>query len=189
MKEEPVDILDEQGNETGQVLLKSEAHAKSLWHPVVHLWIYNSKAESLMQKRSPQKQVWPNLWDVAVAGHMAAGQSPEDALVREAQEELGLKVDLQRVKFIDKIKFEYPMEAGWINKIFIWLYGLQTDLDITQLTLEKEEVAEVKWIPLDELEKMLSDAEDSKNFSPDVRDYFNKVIPKIRLADQGEANG
>lgn len=180
MKEEPVDVLDEQGNKTGQVLLKSEAHKKGLWHPVAHLWIYNSEGKVLMQKRAPEKLVWPNLWDVAVAGHIAAGDSAESTVIREALEELGIKVGHNQIKFIGNTNFEYEMPGGWMNRIFIWPYITEIDLDIAGLTLEKEEVSEVKWIALDKLEEMFSSPSKAMNFSPDLGKYFKTALTEIR---------
>jgi isopentenyl-diphosphate delta-isomerase len=179
MKDELVDILDEQGNLINQTMMKSEAHAKSLWHPVVHLWIYNDEGKVLMQKRSHHKLVWPNVWDVAVAGHVAAGQTQKAAVIQEAGEELGLKVTADELNFIDLVKFEGQMD-GWINRVFIWVYILQRDVDISQLTLEEEEVAEVKWMELDELETMLEDPGEMENFSPDISTYGEKVFGEIR---------
>jgi isopentenyl-diphosphate delta-isomerase len=67
VKDEPVDVLDKQGRKTGQILMKSKVHAQSCWHAVAHLWIYNSNDEFLLQKRAPDKQVWPNVWDVTMS--------------------------------------------------------------------------------------------------------------------------
>lgn len=180
MKEEPVDILDEQGNKTGKVLLKSEAHALGLWHPIAHLWIYSSRGQVLMQKRSSQKKVWPNLWDVAVGGHAAAGESFKDTAVKEAGEELGIKVDPKDLKLICQTKNEKKMPEGWINRIIIWAYIIKLDLDISGLTLEEEEVSDAKWVELDELEKALNNPNEVKNFSPDIEDDAKAAIVEIR---------
>ena len=44
------DVLDEQGNKTGKTENKKIIHEKGLWHSAVHIWIYNSKGEILLQK-------------------------------------------------------------------------------------------------------------------------------------------
>ena len=186
MKDEPVDIFNERGDKTGQVLTKSEAHDKGLWHPIVHLWIYNSKGEVLMQKRAPQKKVWPNLWDVAVGGHLAAGEAPEDAAIKEAGEELGIKVERQQLQFIDQSKYEHEMEGNWMNRIFIWSYLTKMDIDISKLTLEKEEVSEAKWIEVEELEKILNNSDEARNFSPDIKHDSQIAITEIRKALKNE---
>lgn len=132
-----------------------------------------------MQKRALQKKVWPNLWDVAVGGHLAAGKSPENAAIKEAGEELGIKVGRQQLQFIDQSKYEHEMKGDWINRIFIWSYLTKMDIDISQLSLEKEEVSEAKWVRLDELENALNDPNEFRNFSPDIKHDSRAAINEI----------
>jgi isopentenyldiphosphate isomerase len=175
MRDEPVDIYDEQGNKTGEVLMKSEAHAKSLWHPVIHLWIYNSKKQILVQKRTPIRKVWPNLWDLSVGGHIASGDTPQYTVVKEAREELGLKVEQEQLKFLGRFKFEGQMPDNWINKIHSWSYSIKLEVDLSKLILEKDEVAEVKWLSLEEIQQDLNDPLKSKIYMPDMIQESKKI--------------
>ncbi|MEX0314176.1 MAG: hydrolase, partial [Allomuricauda sp.] len=70
--DELVDILDDNGNPTGRTCLKSEAHRKGLFHPTIHVWFYTSEGQILFQKRADNKDTFPSLWDVSVAGHIGA---------------------------------------------------------------------------------------------------------------------
>jgi isopentenyl-diphosphate Delta-isomerase len=178
VKEEPVDILDELGHKTGQTMLKSKAHHESQWHAVAHLWIYNSKAEVLLQKRAPNKIVWPNVWDVAVAGHITAGDDPEPTIIREAKEEIGLKIDPRDVHFYDLSKFDDEMPQGWSNRVYIHSYLTKNDIEISDLTLEEEETSDVRWVKIDKLEKELD--EKPYLFSPAGRKFFRIAIKEIR---------
>jgi len=179
VKDEPVDILDRQGRKTGQVMMKSEAHAKSMWHPVAHLWIYNSKGEILLQKRAPNKIVWPNKWDVAVAGHITAGDDPKNTVVREAMEELSIKVNPGRVTLFDRSKFEDDMPGGWINRVLIYSYICEMELELDKLILEAEETSEVRWANYEELEKELQNPETENNFSPPAKIFFKAAIKEV----------
>ncbi len=78
----------------GEVIGKSsrgECHNGSkLLHPVVHLHVFNRDGDLYLQKRPEWKDIQPGRWDTAVGGHVDYGEKVEDALLREAREELGL---------------------------------------------------------------------------------------------------
>ena len=83
-------LVDEQGQVIGSAT-RGECHNGSkLLHPVVHLHVFNSKGELYLQKRPEWKDIQPGKWDTAVGGHIDYGETPEDALVREVCEELGI---------------------------------------------------------------------------------------------------
>ena len=89
-QEERFPIVDEDGHVVG-VATRGECHSGSkLLHPVVHLHVFNSRGEVYLQKRPEWKDIQPGKWDTAVGGHMDYGETPEDALIREVREELGI---------------------------------------------------------------------------------------------------
>ncbi len=89
--EEMFPIVDENSNITGAAT-RGECHSGAkLLHPVVHLHVFNSKGELYLQKRPEWKDIQPGKWDTAVGGHIDLGECVDDALKREAQEELGIK--------------------------------------------------------------------------------------------------
>ena len=77
--------------------LRSEVHVNNLLHRAVHLWIFNSRGELFLQKRSPWKINHPDLWCSSAAGHVDTGETYEEAGHREMQEEIG--ADCPLVKF------------------------------------------------------------------------------------------
>ena len=72
---------------------RGECHSGSkLLHPVIHLHLFNTKGEIYLQKRPDWKDIQPGKWDTAVGGHIDLGESVEQALVREVNEELGISL-------------------------------------------------------------------------------------------------
>lgn len=74
MKKELLDVLDENGIKTGEVLPRDVVHKQGLWHRIIVVAIVNEKNEILMQQRSDDKDKNPGMWDISVTGHISAGQ-------------------------------------------------------------------------------------------------------------------
>ncbi|MCD6476537.1 MAG: NUDIX domain-containing protein [Candidatus Aenigmarchaeota archaeon] len=178
---ELLNVLDEQGNKTGIQKNKKEIHEQGLWHSAVHIWIYNSKGEILLQKRAEDKDYWPGMWDISTAGHISAGETPEQTAIRELEEELGIKVDLSKLKFIGIRKFEkHVNEINYHNKEFDYIYLFRFDEDASKLKFKDKEVEKVKFVSIEQLEKDLKDPELSKKYVPHGQYYFDifEVIEK-----------
>ncbi len=88
--EELFPIVDEEGKVIGSAS-RAECHGGSrLLHPVVHLHVFNTQGELYLQRRPLWKDIQPGKWDTAVGGHVDFAERIEDALRREASEELGI---------------------------------------------------------------------------------------------------
>lgn len=87
--DEMVDVLTETGKFTDNVEMKQLCHKKGLWHKAVAVFIINSKKQVLLQKRSKNKKMWPDMWDISAGGHVLAGEFGFQAIIREIKEELG----------------------------------------------------------------------------------------------------
>ena len=72
---------------------RGDEFAKDAHTCVVHVCVFNTKGEMLIQQRQPFKTTWPGLWDLSIGGHIEAGETSEDSAERELFEELGIKRD------------------------------------------------------------------------------------------------
>ena len=116
------------------------------YHIVVHVWIMNDKGQFLIQKRQPWKKGWANMWDCSAAGSAILGDSSEQAAVREAQEELGIDLDIDNGERLFTVKFSCGFDDIWL---------VRQNIKIEDLSLQEEEVAEAKWASKDEIKEMI----------------------------------
>jgi len=157
---EYVDILNENGIMTGEVKLKKEAHEKGLWHKAVHIFIINKVGKLLIQKRSSNKDFYPDVWDVSAAGHISAGENSLISGIRETEEEIGLNITEEEMRFIFSIREQHEFR-GIKNNEFLDVYWVQKDFDFNTLVMQKEEVGDIKLIDIDEFEMMVNNRDES----------------------------
>src|SRR3954469_2867720 len=92
--DELFDLYTSEGEPLGRTKARALVHRDGDWHRSVHVWVVLQSAAGpcvLFQRRSTAKDTWPGVLDVAVAGHLRAGETVDDAL-REAEEEIGLSL-------------------------------------------------------------------------------------------------
>ena len=173
--DEMIDVLDEYtGEKTGEVISKNEAHSKGIWHGSIHVLIVNNdKSKTLLQKRCAEKKLYPNTWDVAVGGHISAGEADITSAKRELEEELGLNPEELKIEKVDRIT-EKLVNNGVISNEYVSIFIVYANIDINSITLQVEEVSEDKWCTKEELNKIIED----KVIIPHVREYeiLNEIL-------------
>jgi isopentenyldiphosphate isomerase len=158
--EELFPVVDEDGNQIS-LAPRSVCHdgKSKLLHPVVHLHLFNEKGELYLQKRALTKDLLPGYWDTSVGGHLSPGENAEDALRREAQEELG----------ITRIGFRF-------NRRYIWESERERELvySFTGSTSEtpvpdRHEIEEGRYWSIGEIKSNLRKGVFTPNFEHEFR--------------------
>jgi isopentenyl-diphosphate delta-isomerase len=178
--DELIDILDKKGIYTGSSCLKSEAHRKGLWHPCVQIWLYSKTGDVLIQKRSPETEAFPNLWDVSVAGHIGAGENPLVAAQREVSEEVGLTLQLYELKFIGNYSTDIKHSVDLIDREFHYVYIAELIPNVNELVLQSNEVSEIKLITIENLKREISKEKSATDYVPYPQGYFNMIFKEIQ---------
>jgi isopentenyldiphosphate isomerase len=157
---ERFDVYDERGNWIGTAQ-RGEVHAQGLWHHTIHCWLVRQTGENnaqiLFQKRSKNKDTNPGCFDITAAGHLAAGETPQDA-VREIEEELGIQVTFDQLTEYGIIREEASgvnRGKAYIDAEISHVFGLVTTQDLQQFKLQEEEVSGLYEADADELIALL----------------------------------
>ena len=148
--EEYFDVLNEFGEFTGKIATREECHERGLWHRAIYGFVFNHEGDVLLQKRSANKKLWPNLWDITAGGHVLAGEFGTQALIREIKEELGIDVVEDEVKYLVG-STSVNIKGNIINKHFNECYIVMKDIDISKIKLQEEEVSDIRWFTKEEI--------------------------------------
>lgn len=142
------DLYTKDRIKTGETMVRGDKQPEGTYRIVVHLCLFNSKGEMLIQQRQPFKKGWSNMWDITVGGSAVSGDESWQAIQRETKEELGLHLD-----FSDKrpsITVSFP--GGFDD-----MYVVNQDIDTNELNLQYEEVQGVKWANKEEIFEKLDE--------------------------------
>ncbi len=152
------DLYDINGNKTNLTYFKGDIIPKGYYPMVVMVVIRNSKGEFLMQKRTPNKG---GDWGVT-GGHPKSGETPIEGMITEIKEEIGL--DFSNEEFI-------LYDSGCDGIDCYKMYYVTKDINIDEITIQEEELSEVRWFTMEELKHMVETNELNENQIA----CFNKV--------------
>lgn len=148
---EYLDIYDAAGIPTGRRLARDDATMyKTGLGPgdrllLAHLCLFDSKGRMLIQQRQRSKKTFPGLWDVSCGGHADSGEDSLTAVLRECEEELGIPMKAEDLKFFRRIPFSYVLDDFYLTR---------SDLLPADFTLQEEELAAVRWASRSEVLEM-----------------------------------
>ncbi len=144
------DVYDVERKKTNRTMVRGEEFQAGDYHLVVHVCIFNSNGEMLIQQRQPFKIGWSNLWDVTVGGSATAGDSSQTAAQRELYEEIGLELNFENLR---------PHFTSHFERGFDDIYLIEKNVDLHTLKLQYEEVQAVKWASKEEILAMIKTGE------------------------------
>lgn len=189
-KDEMLSVYDDQLNELG-IALRSEIHLKGFLHKVVHCWIIEEKDNEkwiYFQQRSYKKKDFPGLYDISAAGHVDIGEEAEAAVSRETEEEIGIAIAPEKLKFIGSIREKMYLDNFHNNEICdVYLYSIENPK--FKLGHEVEKIVKIslsefkKWI-LEGSENIVTFSVDGiskfilkpQEFCPHKEEYLELVV-------------
>jgi len=165
---EYVDVVDKYGTKQGLIKERKDDLLKDEYFLVTHVWIINSKGEYLIQQRSKDKKVDPNLWSTT-AGFVSSHETSVTACMRELEEELGILVEPMELDFLVRLYPKLP------NKHIADIFLVKKDIDLDDITMQDVEVQNVGLASKKEILAMVKTSK-FKDFNTLYDDYFINVL-------------
>ncbi|MDZ4688967.1 MAG: NUDIX domain-containing protein [Planctomycetaceae bacterium] len=169
MTDEWFDVVDE----SDAVLYsapRTEVHARRWLHRAAHIFVFNSRGELLVHRRSATKNEYPLRYNSSASGHLHAGEDYAPAAVRELEEELGLTGDLEFLH-----KFPASAETSYEHTV---LYRMTTD---ATPRFDPEEIESGAYYSLRALLDWIARRPD--DFTPCFLTLFGWYLAQFPLAD------
>lgn len=130
----------------------------------IHIWIINDKGEVLIQQRSSNKKMFPNMWS-NTGGAALAGETSLETVLRELKEELNIEPNIDNLELIASYKRIKDYVDVWV---------LKENYEISDLTFQEEEVQGAKWETIEKIDEMIKNGV----FIKSSYDYFIKYLSK-----------
>lgn len=127
------------------------------------VWIINDNDELLIQQRLATAKTCPKMWETTSGGAIS-GDTPITGVLRELEEELGITANINDLKYIGTY--------ARIND-YVEVFLLKSNVKITELKLQQDEVQAVKWMKISEFEKLISDGMASDTGFSIFKQYYD----------------
>ena len=185
MSHELLDLVDENGNPTGQREAREIIHATGLRHRTAHLWLMRERqgqVEILLQKRSADKDSYPGCYDISSAGHIPAGMDFIPSALRELREELGLTATEEEIVLCGQRRFFHrqvfhgkPFLDHQVSNVYV----LVRDVEPSEMTLQTSEVQSVIWMPLREVRRRVASEDPDFCIVPEEVEILERAAARL----------
>ena len=163
------DLYNENRELTGRTHVRSEKIPEGLYHLVVHVWIRNSRGEYLISKRSADRPTFPLMYE-CVGGSALAGEDSLTAALREVIEEVGIELDKERGRVAYSVVGRVLNGRKFGDILDVWVFDYDGEADLGKATTK--EVAEVKWMSVEEIKALAED----KKLVYTLEYFFRKIL-------------
>ena len=170
-KDELLQVLDENGNETNRLENRRIVHEKGLWHNEVACIVINKHKQILLQRRSKNKKSYPNCWALC-AGHVIAYDDIKNSILKEMREELVSEIKKENI-FLLVPKMKNVRDD---NKCFATCFCAYIDKPASEFLKQDEEVEELRWFDFEDFINMVRT---EKNCIFKNNDYYNAIISEL----------
>ena len=159
---EMADVYDIHGNRTGKIVEKDSKVGPDEYLMGVGIWIKNQEGKIFATRRSLTKRFMPGKWE-NTGGHVMAGEEPEDAIVRELQEETGITISKDQITYLGEVVLWPSLGKN---------YGVTMEIDLNTVDFTDGECIDARWLTKEEFIRM----RDREEFAPSVFMYMKGYL-------------
>lgn len=156
--DEYLDLVDENDQVIGKKK-RSEVYSENLFNfRVVNAFAVNSKGEIWIPRRAANKRIFPLCLDMSMGGHVESGETYEQALKRETQEELNIDTDKVQVCLLGHLTPQEDKVSAFMN-----VYEIKTE---GPPDYNKDDFTEYFWLTPKALFERIAQGEKTKGDLP-----------------------
>jgi isopentenyldiphosphate isomerase len=164
-------VTDDDSTVLGPVERRLVHGNPSLIHRSAHLLVLHPEDGTLLlQKRSPLKDTFPGRWDTSVGGHVSFGQSYEEAILREAREEIGVDLAHSSLERLHLLRFRGAEESENTTTFLCRHAG--------PFTPDPDEISELRFWTRAQIEAALG----TETFTPHFEQEFATFLASPRAS-------
>lgn len=165
-------VLVNENDEQLGLMEKQQAHILGLLHRAFSVFVFNSKGETLLQKRAEGKYHSPGLWTNTCCSHPRENETYKEAALRRVKEEMGFECALEeKFHFIYKAKLDNDLYEHELDHVFVGNFD-------GEIQINEEEVSDFKWISMDEL---IADIDlNPENYTVWFKIIFKEYLAKLQ---------
>jgi len=165
--EELFDVVSD-GDEVIGRATRKEAHTLGHIHRSVLFFIFDGEGRVFVSQRADNKEFYPGYWSIVFGGHVNSGESYEDAVLRELEEEAGIR---EKPAFMGSFKKRFDEK----DKENVRVYAIVTG---RALAVDPGEIKQGSYMTIAELEKKLKE----DRFLPETALLYQILIARRRPA-------
>lgn len=147
-------------------MIRGEKIPANYYHLVCEAIIQHTDSEYLLMQRSFEKEISPGMWEIGAGGSALKGENNLQAVQREIREETG--IDEGVLKEIYQIVHEkhQAIYCGFL---------LVTSCDKSNITLQKGETIDYKWVSKEELLEFYEGPQCTSSSKERLKDFIDSI--------------
>ena len=162
------DAYDVNGNRIAGTLVRGEPIPEGVYHMVCCVLVRHVDGDFLLMRRAPEKESFPNIWEIGAGGSTVQGETALESVHRELREETG----------IDRGEFRYLCRNWDHDAHYIYEgYLCTTDYPKDQIQCQPGETSDYRWLSLPEFLEFF-DTECIPRMRNRLVDFVDTLRPK-----------